>query len=261
MNPRLSCRKSLLLLLAIAGYACHAADNPPQGLTFKNTRLIYPASAKGGVTLSVENNTRAPYLVQSWVQAADPLTGQPFMAEEHSPRTPFIILPPLKRLEPGEATTLRVRLTGSELPTDRESVFFMSIKAIPSQNEAQSGADISRQQGQLVVSTVNNLKLFYRPADLPAGGVAETASQLRFYHRGEQLIVKNPTPFYLTFSRLAIGGVQIERNALYRMVPPKGEQDYPWPETAVGEVTWQLIDEYADETALQHQSVNTDNRG
>lgn len=261
MKTLLLCRKKLFLLLAAAGYACHAADIPPQGLTFKNTRLVYPASAKGGVTLSVENNTRAPYLVQSWVQAADPSTGMPFMTEEHTPAAPFIILPPLKRLEPGEATSLRIRLTGSELPTDRESVFFMSVKAIPRQNEAQPGGDVPGQQGQLVVSTINNLKLFYRPADLPAGGVAEAASLLRFYHRGEKLIVKNPTPFYLTFSRLAIGGVQIERNALYRMVPPKGERDYPWPDTAAGTVTWQLIDEYADETPLQHQSLNTDSRG
>ncbi|UHD27162.1 molecular chaperone [Klebsiella variicola] len=48
---------------------------------------------------------------------------------------PFIVLPPLQRLEASDALTLRIRLTRNTLPKDRESVFILSLKTIPGQGE------------------------------------------------------------------------------------------------------------------------------
>uniref|UniRef100_A0A182SQJ5 Uncharacterized protein n=1 Tax=Anopheles maculatus TaxID=74869 RepID=A0A182SQJ5_9DIPT len=133
---------------------------------------------------------------------------------------PFIVTPPLARLEANSELTLRIRRNGEPLPTDRESVFFISMKAVPAKKEANdSGAS-----GQMALTVVSNMKLFYRPEGLAKRAVADVASQLRFHRDGDNLIANNPTPYWLTFSQLKVGNVELGKPDLRLMVPPKGQQ-------------------------------------
>ncbi|VTR58952.1 Chaperone protein fimC precursor [Serratia fonticola] len=74
------------------------------------------------------------------------------------------------------------------MPTDRESVFFISMKAIP----AQAQNDQPQSVGQMAVTVVSNMKLFYRPAGLAKRAVADVACQLRFNRSGKELIANKP---------------------------------------------------------------------
>lgn len=84
------------------------------------TRVIYPAGQKQ-VQLAVTNNDdNSTWLIQSWVENAD---GQ------RDGR--FVITPPLFAMQGKKENTLRIiDATNNQLPQDRESLFWMNVKAI-----------------------------------------------------------------------------------------------------------------------------------
>lgn len=144
------------------------------------------------------------------------------------------MLPPLTRFEPDTALTLRIRLTKNTLPHDRESVFTLALNAIP----AQQNSDETRTS--LVMSTQNNLKLFYRPSDLPPADIEQITKQIEFRRSNNELMVKNPTPFYITFNTLFIGNTEIELGN-NRMISPFSEQKWSLQPRISGDIRWQLI--------------------
>lgn len=248
--------KSVLILPVLiaaltATSPCLAAQAPPEGLSVNQFRLVYPGAENKGITWSLTNNTPRAYLMQSWIRAVDVNTGLPAAGDISAPAKaiPMLVTPPLKRVDPGEQLTLRIRLTDSSLPQDRESVFYLSVKGIP------SVPDKTRQAGgQLVVALVNNMKLFYRPQGLPAGGVTRASEQLVFSLQGDALVVDNPTPFFINFSQLKVGGKPLPAAELRKLVPPKGQQRYPVARGSRSAVEWQAIGEDSRATPVQRQT-------
>lgn len=239
------------LIYGLVSVTTHAAQFEPHGISFYVLRVIYPESASKGVTLTVYNKSENPYLMQSWVRPVDLRTGNVELNDNEQNKAPFIITPPLERLEANSELTLRIRRNGEPLPVDHESVFFISTKAIA----ANTKADPTQSLGKMAITVVSNMKLFYRPEGLAKRAVADIASQLRFRRVGNELIAENPTPYWLTFSRLKVGVVAIDKPALRMMVPPKGQQRYMLPATATGNVEWQLIDEDGWDTLINKQSL------
>ncbi len=90
------------------------------GVALGATRVIYPAGQKQ-VQLAVTNNDdNSTWLIQSWVENAD---GQ------RDGR--FVITPPLFAMQGKKENTLRIiDATNNQLPQDRESLFWMNVKAI-----------------------------------------------------------------------------------------------------------------------------------
>ena len=242
---------TLLLCSVLVFAGVHAAPSESQGISFHVLRVIYPASEQKGVTLTVNNKSAAPYLLQSWIRPVDAKTGDVDLNYTGQPKMPFIVTPPLERLEANSDLILRIRHNGEPLPTDRESFFFISMKAIPANKES----DNVRASGQMAVTVVSNMKLFYRPEGLAKRAVAEVASQLHFSREGNVLIAENPTPYWLTFSQLKVGNIALDKPALRLMVPPKGQQRYTLPAAAKGAVEWQLIDEDGWNTPANQQAL------
>lgn len=91
------------------------------GIALGATRVIYPSAAKQ-TSLAISNSdTQERYLVNSWIENS---AGQ----KEKT----FIVTPPLFVSEPKSENTLRIIYAGQPLPGDRESLFWMNVKAIPS---------------------------------------------------------------------------------------------------------------------------------
>lgn len=246
---------SIYLLTIFTGYgAALAATDKPTGISFYVMRVIYPESAGKGVTLTAYNNSSTSYLIQSRVYPIDLRTGGADMVKTSTADIPFIVTPPLARLDAKGELTLRIRRNNVPLPTDRESVFFISTKAIPSQRPPEQQSEPDQR---MVLTVVSNLKLFYRPTGLNKRAIVDTdvASQLRFRHEGRQLIAENPTPYWITFSRLSIGSFNLDKSQLRLMVPPKGEQHYILPEGIRGELSWTLIDEDGWNTPVEKQQL------
>lgn len=178
-------QKYLKVLIAgwlLVGAAAHA------GVVTGGTRLIYPGGKKES-SLSVTNNDATPYLIQSWV-------------ESNKGAAPFLLTPPLFRLEGEQQTRLRVIYSGG-LPENKESMFWMNIKAIPS-SQAKAGANT------LQIAIKTRIKLIYRPKSIE-GTPEMVTEQLRWTRSGNTLQVMNPTAFYMNFAEVKVGAPKLKR--------------------------------------------------
>lgn len=63
---------------------------------------------------------------------------------------------------PTRKASLRIMFLGkTNLPTDRETLYWMNVKAIPPTDEKNT------QKNTLQLALQNKIKLFYRPENLP----------------------------------------------------------------------------------------------
>lgn len=193
------------------------------GIVIGGTRVIYNGDKKEA-SASIRNPEKSGvYLVQSWVDSG-----------EQGSKVPFIVTPPLFRINPGEENILRIVRTGGNLPQDRESVFWLNVKSIPATEDAQPRTNV------LQVVVKSRIKLFYRPAGLE--GPPETAyHQLTVARSGSHLTVSNPTPYYITLFTLKVDGQEIKEAD---MVPPKGSASFMLSSASASSVTWQAISDY-----------------
>ncbi|HGV9106010.1 TPA: fimbria/pilus periplasmic chaperone [Escherichia coli] len=166
----------LLLLL----FACHSTV-ANAAVALGATRVIYPANQKQ-VLLPVTNNDPASvYLIQSWIENAG-----------DQKDTQFVITPPLFSMQGKKENTLRIiNATNHQLPGDRESLFWVNVKAIPAMEKDQ------KNENTLQLAIISRIKMFYRPTNL-AMAPEEAPAMLRFRRSGSKLTLINPTPYFIT---------------------------------------------------------------
>lgn len=197
------------------------------------TRLIYDGSRKEA-SLNLSNPDKGPYLVQSWIETAAGSTEA----------VPFIATPPLFRLDAGQSNVLRVVKITGEQPADRESLYWMNIKAIPAIDQ-----DSSKNTLQIAVKT--RIKLIYRPQNLK--GVPEgSTDELVWTRSGRELHVQNPTPFYMNFHEVRVNGIDVGE---VTYVAPMCSANFTLPASAKGgRVTWKIISDYGS-IGSEHKQV------
>jgi fimbrial chaperone protein len=192
------------------------------GVEIGGTRLIYNGNASQA-TISVKNPDNKPYLIQSWVENAEGVKDGR-----------FVVTPPLFAMQGKKENTLRILdATNNQLPQDRESLFWMNVKAIPSMDKSK----LSDNTLQLAI--ISRIKLYYRPVGL-ALPPDQAAEKLTFRRSAGTLTLINPTPYYLTVTELNAGSRVLE-NAL---VPPLGEARVKLPADAGSEITYKTINDY-----------------
>lgn len=217
----------------MAGLIC-ATQSAWAGVVIGGTRVIYDSGKKeSSVTVRNPEKT-APYLIQSWVENA---------VSTDASKPPFIITPPLFRLDAGQENTLRIVHTGGQLPTDRESLYWLNIKSIPS--------TVKSEQNQLQISVKTRIKLIYRPSAL-APNADEAYKAITFSRQGNQLQVKNPTAYYIAFFSVTVGGKEIKDAGT---VAPFSNLSWPLPAGAAGQVNWQTINDFGGITPAEHQAL------
>lgn len=204
------------------------------GITVGGTRLIYGESRRE-VSLSVSNSDTHPYLIQSWVENREPESGKP----------PFLVTPPLFRLDENQQDLLRVVRTG-DLPKDRESLFWLNVKSIPSTSERDNVVNT------LQIAVKTRIKLIYRPKILK-GVPEDMADKLSWKLSGNKLTVYNPTPFVMNFNRVKLGNAEV-KDATY--VLPMSSTTFSAPPARNGSLSWSLITDYGGEGAV-HTVANS----
>jgi fimbrial chaperone protein len=210
------------------------------GVGTDRTRYIYPEGTRQiGVVL--KNKTRENYLVQAWVRGIDPKTGNVI-----NEPTPFFLKQPLVKAMADGRYGFQLIKTQPVSVEDRESLYLLSFKFIPSK---EKGAHKRPDYGQTDVVLTYNVKLFYRPVKLKDSKVALTASALKFSRQGNMLRVNNTGPLWITFYSLQVGEYKIPGESFRQMVPPFGEADYAIPEKTAGkQLLWRAVDENGDLT-------------
>ncbi|EAS3779932.1 molecular chaperone, partial [Salmonella enterica] len=164
------------------------------------TRVVYPEQKKS-INVQLQNGDNSPSLVQAWLDTGD-ASGSP-----GSVRVPFVITPPVSRIEPGTGQTLRIMYTGEPLPRDRESVFYLNVLDIPPRPEfGGKKADVGNVN-YLQLAVRSRIKLFFRPATLNQS-VADAARQVTWsrVNRGNQTFLRadNQTPYFVTYKKIAL---------------------------------------------------------
>jgi len=188
------------------------------GIALGATRVIYPQDAKQASINVTNSDTKDSFLVQSWVSD-----------EKGNKVTSFVVTPPLFVLKPGRINILRIIYNGPALPEDKESVFYLNNKAIPSLDSSTPATN------SLQIATQSVIKLFVRPAHLSVKP-AEAAAMLRCQADGSRLTVSNPSPYFVTLVNFTVAGKK-QPNI---MVPPKGSQTID----TVGAVSYQTLNDY-----------------
>lgn len=112
------CRYAVLM---VALFGCSQAMS---SVVITGTRVVYPADKKE-VTVKINNEGSNPVLVQSWVDQGDPAS------TPSNSSAPFVISPPVSRVDPGKGQSLRLMFTGAPLSGDKESVFWLNVLEIP----------------------------------------------------------------------------------------------------------------------------------
>ncbi|MDE9407589.1 molecular chaperone [Acinetobacter nosocomialis] len=161
------------------------------------TRVIYPSDARE-VSLQLSNNGTTPSLVQAWID-----DGNSKSTPDES-NVPFIITPPISRVEPTKGQTLRITAlpSASQLNQNKESIFWLNVLDIPPKPEGKKQVNNEPLPNNFLQLAIRSrIKFFYRPANLKEN-IDTFSEKIQWVKNGEILLIKNPTPFYITMSSI-----------------------------------------------------------
>lgn len=208
-------------ITSLPAFACllFSINAAHAGVVVGATRVIYDGEKKES-SLRVENPDKTPYLIQSWVEAT----------EGGAKKAPFVITPPLFRLDAEQKNILRIVQAGS-LPQNQESLFWLDIKSIPY---------VAKAQNTLQVAIKTRIKLIYRPETLKSGPESETHS-LTWHYAGNAVQVTNPTDYYMNFFSISVNGKELPDATL--VAPHTTAQFKAVGGPSSGNVSWKLIND------------------
>ncbi|MFK8256244.1 fimbria/pilus periplasmic chaperone [Erwinia sp. AnSW2-5] len=188
--------------------------NAMAAMTIAGTRVIFPGDEKE-VTVRTTNKGGNPALVQVWVDDGH------LAADVNTMKVPFIVTPPVYRVEPGKGQSLRLIYNNMVLPQDRESVFWLNMLEIPPVYKGPV-------KDRLELAFRTRIKIFYRPKSLDKSTSNLGAKDLKWTVLKEEkkVKVKNPTPYYYSFDNMTLfsGTQKISVNA--EMVAPFSSSEF-----------------------------------
>lgn len=174
------------------------------------TRFIYPGNEKE-ITVQLNNTADRPAVAQAWLDTGD--------ASEtpDTIKTPFQITPPISRIEAKGGQTLRIKLMNkASVAQDRESLWWLNILDIPPMVKGKEG----ESQNVLQLAIRSRFKFFYRPVGLSSRELAP--EQLVVKTNGKNIIIDNPTPYFITVTKISTDG-KTALNEKTALLAPKSE--------------------------------------
>ncbi|WZB64388.1 fimbria/pilus periplasmic chaperone [Achromobacter xylosoxidans] len=193
-------------------------------MSVDGTRFVYPAREKA-ISVYVGNIGAEPILVQSWLGRGEARDANDLARL----KVPFVLTPPLLRLEPNERKAVQLRYTGESLPKDRESLFWVNFLEVPV---------VSDEQNSLRLQLHLSMKVLFRPEGLQ-GKASDAPGKLRWTWRDAgngsmRVLAENPTPYSVTFRTLKVRGSQGDGLAGLT-VPPLSSASFVgrWPRRAI----------------------------
>jgi len=246
MNISISSCKSLLItayILFLLPTELQAAEG---GIRLAQTRIIFNAN-NNNANAVIKNNGQQVYLIKADVMNT-PQGNNPALTA-----APFLVTPPMFRLEKeSQSTALIVRNGSSQLPLNKESVFWLSFLAIPSVSK-HGDAPGNMTSAQVSVGIRNVIKLFYRPAGL-SPSFERSQGMLTFRRDGNRVTVNNPTPYYLTLATLSFNDRPVALQDVNPMIAPFSNSVFP-AENTPSKAQWSVITDYGDMGQTQSATI------
>ena len=213
----------IFLIIAVTlSYLLTATTPVYAGVVLAGTRLIY-FSDKKDASLSLKNvEKNKTYLVQSWIEN---------FTDTDKKEVPFVVVPPLFRLDPGKESVIRVKKTLDTLPEDRESIFWLNTKSI--------AATDHELHNEIQINITSKIKLLYRPKELTLA-TDEVAEKLTVSKKGGDIEIANPTPYYINFYKVTLNHSDVDKPGIIKPFSStlfKGKKN-------INLVGWQLITDF-----------------
>ncbi|OOE61632.1 molecular chaperone [Salinivibrio kushneri] len=193
-----------VLLVVYSNFAMSA-------LQLSSTRVIYNEN-ESSITISANNKSNRPHLIQTWVESS---TGD---LED----APFIIVPPVARIEGGEGQVYRIYRTEDKINGDSEKIYWVNFLDIPPRDKESDSDNVM----QFAIRT--RIKLFYRPEEA-------MAYEKYFKNDTSWKVVRNKdggsvlTCVNRSLLNYSISGLQLGEGNTYRVggiCPAKGKTEF-----------------------------------
>lgn len=228
---------------------CSANDMETNTKTFSvqlgASRIIYDPNSHG-TTLTVANHQSYPMLVQSQV-----------FAEDMKTRAPFVVTPPLMRLDGLQQSRLRIVRIDEAFTGDRETLQWLCVKGIPPKAEDEwakgdEGNASKKVSLNLQVSINNCIKMFVRPNSVK-GSPSDGAECAEWKINEGKLKGENKSAFYMNISSLKIDGKEVKMPGY---IPPFSSKEFTIPGGNNGkQVQWKIINDYGGESRVYKADI------
>lgn len=161
-------------------------------VVINTTRVVYKEAAKE-VNVRLTNEGTRPLLVQSWLD-----DGRATESPENID-LPFMITPPVSRIDAKKGQTLRISKMAANFPKDRESIYYLNVLEVPPKAKGEAEAS-----NKLQLAFRTRIKMFYRPEALTVKP-QDAAAKVEWRAENGALIAKNNSPYYVTFNMMKVG--------------------------------------------------------
>ncbi|CAO95432.1 fimbrial biogenesis chaperone [Erwinia tasmaniensis] len=135
-------------------------------------------------TIIFDNTSENPFIVQ--VEA------------DNKEKPDFIAVPPVFKIKEKGGQTVKVKLLSSQLPQDKESLFYLNFTQIPGVRKDENGDD------RLNIIIRSRLKIIYRPASVNAFS-AKDENKISYRLQSGTLVISNKSPNILSIREISNG--------------------------------------------------------
>lgn len=159
-------------------------------IVLSGTRIVYPQASKD-VIINMENRGNKPLLVQAWIDDGRD------MVNPQQLKVPFIITPPVSRVDPAKGQTIRITYMGQQLPQDKESLFWFNVLEVPPK------ATDADDKNLLQLAFRTRIKILFRPTGLkgdPVDAVKNIKWSLQRNGNDVVAIAQNDKPWHISLS-------------------------------------------------------------
>lgn len=205
-------------------------------INIDRTRIIFPGQDKS-VSLVINNQSKTmPYLAQSWMEDE----------KGNKISEPFTVLPPMQRVEPNAKNQIKIIKTEGldKLPQDRESLFYLNVREIP---------PVSDKENVVQIAIQSRLKMFYRPPQIENNSDKAWAKELKYTHTGRNLVITNPTKYYVTLGYLSSDSNSNFPGFESVMIAPMSQETVTVPATPFSQLYSGYMDDYGGMKMLTYQ--------
>lgn len=198
------------------------------GISLGATRLVYMQESRQATMPVINASQDKRFLINSWIDDQD----------ENKVET-MLVTPPMFVSEPKAENSLRIVNTQTNLPKDRESIFYLNVQAIPS---VQSKDIENKNILQLAILT--RIKVFVRPNKLSVR-VEDAPNMVTASLENKKLFLNNPSPYYVTLVNIKVDGKELANV----MLAPFSNVEQKF---AGHNITYQTINDYGAFSEVRH---------
>ncbi|MGJ3350143.1 fimbria/pilus periplasmic chaperone [Morganella sp. Je.2.23] len=242
--------KTLLISCLFSGFAYSA-------VVVEGTRVIFDGGKKEQVVRINNKDETVPALIQVWVDDGVDINNI------NNPKIPFVVTPPITRIEPGKGQSIRLVYNGMTLPQDKESAFYFNVLEIP-----QETAEAKNAAQRLDIAFKTRIKLFYRPESLRKLSASDEAGNVKWSvvnipGKGTGLKAENPSPLYISVAAVntKMNGKLVTLDG--DMIPPMSSAVYTQTEKSqklsgtISEFTFVILNEFGGQVETKFVKSGT----